>query len=101
MQGHYFSPVSEEEIARERQKAKELRRTQWWKRRLASGRCHYCGREFAPADLTMDHVVPVVRGGRSTRSNLVPCCRECNSEKKYLLPVEWEGYLEQWGKSEV
>ena len=41
----------------------------------------------------MDHRVPLVRGGRSVRSNLVPACRECNAAKKYLLPVEWSAYL--------
>jgi 5-methylcytosine-specific restriction enzyme A len=41
----------------------------------------------------MDHRVPLVRGGRSIRSNLVPACRACNAAKKYLLPVEWAGYL--------
>ena len=36
----------------------------------------------------MDHIVPVVRGGRSTRGNVVVCCKECNNAKKYLTPVE-------------
>jgi 5-methylcytosine-specific restriction endonuclease McrA len=41
----------------------------------------------------MDHRVPLVRGGRSIRSNLVPACRACNAAKRYLLPVEWDAYL--------
>ena len=41
----------------------------------------------------MDHRVPLVRGGLSVRSNLVPACRACNAAKKYLLPVEWAAYL--------
>jgi 5-methylcytosine-specific restriction endonuclease McrA len=41
----------------------------------------------------MDHRVPIVRGGRSVRANLVPACRACNAAKKYLLPVEWTAYL--------
>ncbi len=43
----------------------------------------------------MDHVVPLVRGGRSTKGNVVPCCKDCNSKKKYLLPVEWVDYLKR------
>jgi 5-methylcytosine-specific restriction endonuclease McrA len=43
----------------------------------------------------MDHIVPVVRGGRSTRTNVVPCCPDCNAKKSHLLPVEWEAYLEE------
>jgi 5-methylcytosine-specific restriction enzyme A len=41
----------------------------------------------------MDHRVPLIRGGRSVRPNLVPACRACNAAKKYSLPVEWAAYL--------
>ncbi len=75
-------------VARERSKAKELRKSDWWKRRLEKGVCHYCGATFPPEELTMDHVLPVVRGGRSVKSNCVPCCKACNNEKKYLTPAE-------------
>lgn len=85
--------VSEEEIRRERAKARELRATRWWKERLARGACHYCGKKFKPAELTMDHLVPIIRGGKSTRGNLVTACKDCNNKKKYLLPMEWEEYL--------
>ncbi|MBW1865498.1 MAG: HNH endonuclease, partial [Deltaproteobacteria bacterium] len=30
------------------------------------------------------------RGGKTTRGNVVPCCKECNNKKKQLLPLEWE-----------
>jgi len=86
--------ISEEQIRKERQKARDLRQSQWWKKRLAQGRCHYCGVEVAANDLTMDHIVPITRGGRSTRGNCVPACKECNNRKKHLLPIEWEEYLE-------
>ena len=82
--------LSEEEIKRERSKARELRHSQWWKRRCATGVCHYCGRKFPPRELTMDHLVPLVRGGRSTKGNLVPACKECNTTKKHRLAFEWE-----------
>ena len=41
-------------------------------------RCAYCGSD---EDLTMDHVVPLSKGGGLTRSNIVPCCKSCNSSK--------------------
>lgn len=75
-------------VARERAKAKELRKSSWWKEQIAKGVCHYCGKTFPPGELTMDHILPVVRGGKSTRSNCVPCCKQCNNEKKYLTPAE-------------
>jgi len=80
-------------VRKEKEKARALRKTQWWQRRIAKGRCHYCGASVPPRDLTMDHVVPLVRGGRTTKGNVVPCCKECNNKKKYYLPIEWEEYL--------
>jgi 5-methylcytosine-specific restriction endonuclease McrA len=78
----------EKHIAGERRKAKMLRKTNWWQQQLAAGICHYCRKKFPPEELTMDHVVPVSRGGRSNKGNIVPCCRQCNSDKKYLTPAE-------------
>ncbi len=75
-------------VARERTKAKELRKSAWWKQQLAHGTCHYCGKAFPADELTMDHILPVVRGGKSSKSNCVPCCKQCNNEKKYLTPAE-------------
>jgi 5-methylcytosine-specific restriction endonuclease McrA len=91
---HFIIELSEEEIKREKEKARELRRSRWWQNRLAKGVCHWCGDTFPPAELTMDHIVPITRGGKSSRGNVVPACKECNSRKKYLLPMEWEEYLE-------
>jgi 5-methylcytosine-specific restriction endonuclease McrA len=92
--------VSEEELKRERAKARELRHSQWWKNRVGRGVCHYCGQKFPAAELTMDHLVPLIRGGKSTRGNCVPACKECNNKKKYMLPVEWEEYLSTLGREE-
>ncbi|MBW2143871.1 MAG: HNH endonuclease, partial [Deltaproteobacteria bacterium] len=50
-------------------------------------------REVGREQLTMDHVVPLSRGGKSRKGNIVAACKECNTKKKYLLPVEWEEYL--------
>jgi 5-methylcytosine-specific restriction endonuclease McrA len=80
-------------LEHERQKAREMRRSQWWKRQLARGVCHYCGRAFRPCELTMDHLVPLIRGGKTHKGNVVPACKECNNKKKYLHPLEWEDYL--------
>lgn len=91
--------LEEEDLKKERHKARELRQSQWWKRRLAKGMCHYCRRKIAPKDLTMDHIVPISRGGRSTKGNVAPCCKECNNQKKHLLPMEWEQYLDTLRKA--
>lgn len=82
-------------LKRERAKARELRESQWWKRRLAKGVCHYCGKHVPPKELTMDHIVPVSRGGMTRKGNVVACCKACNTAKKQFLPMEWENYLQQ------
>jgi len=68
--------LNESDIKRERRKARQLRASQWWKRRLAKGVCYYCGRIVLPKELTMDHIVPIARGGRSTKGNVVAACKE-------------------------
>lgn len=75
-------------VNRERNKARELRNSSWWKSLVAQGICHYCQQKFPADELSMDHILPVVRGGKSTRGNVVPCCKECNNAKKYLTPAE-------------
>ncbi len=80
--------VSEEHIRRERQRARKLRASQWWKRKRAAGICHHCGAKVAPKELTMDHLIPIIRGGKSTKGNLVPSCKKCNAERSYRLPFE-------------
>lgn len=93
--------VDETEIKREKQKARELRHTSWWLRRVNEGKCHYCGINVGVNNLTMDHIVPLSRGGKSKKGNVVPACKECNNKKKYLLPIEWEEYLFSLKKDET
>lgn len=49
-------------------------------------RCQYCGKHFAKADLTMDHVIPRSKGGRDTWENLVLACVRCNVRKGNRTP---------------
>ena len=88
-------------ILKEKQKARDLRNTPWWKSKIAQGVCYYCGKVYKPAELTMDHKIPLARGGVSEKNNLVPACKECNNKKKYMLPVEWDEYLDNIKRSEV
>lgn len=94
MMTDYFVSADEDHVRREKAKAREIRASQWWKRKRSTGICYYCGKKFKPAELTMDHLIPVTRGGKSVQGNLVPACKECNNKKKYLLPIEWEEYLD-------
>lgn len=85
-----FAGVDDAVIKREKAKARELRRSRWWQQKTASGICYFCGEKFPPKELTMDHLVPLSRGGTSRKSNLVPACKECNTRKKISLPFEME-----------
>jgi 5-methylcytosine-specific restriction endonuclease McrA len=78
-----------DQVESERQKARELKRSAWWKNRIGTGKCAYCGGQFPPSLLTMDHAVPLIRGGRTSKSNCVPACPECNRAKQNLPPEAW------------
>ena len=75
-------------VKREREKARALKETDWWRALVAKGECHYCHRQVGAENLTLDHVVPIARGGRSTRGNCVPCCFDCNAKKGAKTPAE-------------
>ncbi len=75
-------------IRREREKARKIKKSQWWLTLVNQGICHYCEHKFSSKELTLDHVVPLARGGTSTPGNVVPACRECNREKKLGTPAE-------------
>jgi len=90
----YVREVDDDTLRREKARARQLRQTPWWRRRIATGACHYCRRVVGVKALTLDHVVPLVRGGRSIRANMVPACKDCNSKKQSLLAWEWQAYLD-------
>jgi 5-methylcytosine-specific restriction endonuclease McrA len=48
--------------------------------------CCYCGAREVP--LTLDHVLPVSRGGRNEWQNLATCCVPCNNRKGSRTPLE-------------
>src|SRR5262249_1246995 len=50
--------------------------------------CQFCGDMFPSSELTLDHVVPRSRGGRSSWENLVACCYRCNNDKGDRTPEE-------------
>jgi 5-methylcytosine-specific restriction endonuclease McrA len=91
----FISNATEEEVKREKLSARKLRKSQWWKRKCAAGVCYFCLKKISPKELTMEHVVPIIRGGKSSKGNVVPACKECNNKKKYLLPMEWGRILER------
>ena len=69
-------------VAREREAARALRKSRWWQNLVQKTECHYCKAPLDASTATMDHVVPVSSGGKSTRGNVVPACKPCNTRKR-------------------
>ena len=90
---NFYAPRDPKEIKKEREMARELRDSTWWRDKLREGVCYYCEETFSAGELTMDHLVPVARGGQSTRSNCVVSCKGCNTAKGTRTAAEWR--LEQ------
>jgi hypothetical protein len=59
-------------------------------------RCVYCGAQSTVQQegsrksiLSIDHIIPVTRGGKTAIPNLACCCKLCNGEKNDRTPEEW------------
>lgn len=50
--------------------------------------CQYCGKKLSVQSRTIDHVVPITRGGTSSFENCVASCSTCNKRKDRYLPHE-------------
>lgn len=62
-------------------------------------RCQYCRQEFPTALLTLDHVIPLSRGGTTTWENVVTACKKCNNKKGNRLVSEVKMRLERQPKT--
>lgn len=51
--------------------------------------CHWCGHNIPKGHRTVDHVIPLAKGGTHCVTNLVPSCAPCNRKKHTKLPHEW------------
>lgn len=60
--------------------------------------CQYCSETFENDQLTIDHVIPLSRGGKTTWENCVTACSECNSRKGnlHILPRRLPFKPEYW-----
>ena len=79
----------EKHIKTEKSKARELRKSNWWLRKKQNAECYYCSESIIQTEVTMDHIIPLSRWGKSTKSNLVPACKNCNNLKKNKDLFDW------------
>lgn len=96
----YVSDTSKERVRRYRERRKEQglpkQHCVSGKQKAAimaktDGKCAYCGTD---ENMTIDHMVPVGRGGTDDFSNLLPACRACNADKRHMTHDEymsWDG----------
>lgn len=57
----------------------------------SSDKCYYCNSELKDREKSVDHKIPVSRGGTNDLQNLVICCRSCNSKKNNQTDKEYIG----------
>ena len=87
---YFYIPVSADMQKREKAKGKALRESSWWKQQIGKGICYHCENRFSLDELTMDHLIPISRGGKSDKKNCVVSCKKCNSEKGSMTRAELE-----------
>lgn len=88
MPDSYFTPASDAHKKKEKEKARLLRKSIWWRQVLGKGICYHCELKFKSEELTMDHLIPIARGGKSDKKNCVPSCKDCNTRKGYKTRAE-------------
>lgn len=54
-------------------------------------KCALCAKPESEVRLTIDHIIPVSKGGRNDIGNLQPLCQSCNSRKSNRLLDIWQG----------
>ena len=56
--------------------------------------CQSCGKTARETDLTIDHIIPLARGGDNDISNLHTLCRACNQHKKADLDPRFRRHFD-------
>ena len=54
----------------------------------SEGRCAICGKFVPFESFTVDHIIPLAKGGSNDMSNLQCACKTCNRIKQDILPEE-------------
>jgi len=73
-------------LAREKNLKKKMNWEYWeWLCEKLGYTCQGCGEKFDLFTLTIDHVLPIIRGGDNDEWNIQPLCRSCNGKKQGRL----------------
>ena len=60
---------------------------------LQNGLCAYCGRHRNIKYMTIDHIIPISKGGTDEISNLQCTCKACNNLKEDMFPSEFTDFI--------
>lgn len=52
-----------------------------------NSQCAYCGE--SGVELHQEHVIPIIKGGSNTKTNIVPSCPDCNWSKRTKTLEDW------------
>lgn len=66
-----------------------------------NGKCAYCGCHLEYDELTIDHVIPKVKGGKNSKKNYRACCRDCNEFKGQKTMKEFRIAIEEKPTKEI
>ena len=61
--------------------------------RKGNCKCYLCGKDLLLSEMTLDHVVPLAKGGADCLENLMPCCKECNHWKADSYSGDFENKI--------
>lgn len=95
-------PMTREQIVKKAIKNYYEKKSQWYvpninnfKTKLLSenkNECFYCKKHLTVKDATVDHKIPLGRGGKTEIDNLVPTCEKCNNFKGHMTDVEYNQF---------
>lgn len=63
----------------------------------ADNYCFYCGQKIPRKFRSIDHLMPISRGGTHDEDNLVLCCRQCNNAKSDMMLAEFVEFVASHG----
>lgn len=86
--GFFSVTVNAQEIQKKRRELALIKKKAWFLEAKKRGVCQKCGARVGPGGLTLDHIVPLSRGGTNSKGNLQFLCGSCNKKKGMLTSVD-------------
>ncbi len=60
-----------------------------------NGLCVWCGCDLRQAEIEIDHLIPISKGGKHVQGNLILTCQKCNRQKSDAMPWEFRAWLQR------